>query len=415
MINKEVMMDAVNGIDEELIEKYLKTEAMLEAKKARRRRMLWVKWGAAAASAALITSAALAVTIPLLNREKEPTGEKIPGKETEASRYKDMSIITPELGIVWPWEYQTVYEQYSDIEVNGMKYLGTRREISSELIEKKLGSYQATGYDNFAEAPDHIHYKTFDAYEISNVLPSRRIAVEMEGKYYVFSAEDHQAPAQLGTVLEQCKFAQVMELELFWKKEPEKEHRYFSLKDDAYVWEILNSCRSAPVADAMGWNQNEKNCIGFTLTSESLGVYKHAMYITEDGYLWTNVFDVAYLYNIGTDAAGKIISYAMGNCENAEYEPYELNIIGNVTEIADGYMLVDDSVRCIDPEDGIVYKVLLKDMRMQRYVENQIIKVGSSVMIRYEKEINAENGYVIDSAVSASKVIITEKGVMIPE
>ena len=33
--------------------------------------------------------------------------------------------------------------------------------------------------------------------------------------------------------------------------------------------------------------------ISFTITSEALGVYKHAMYITEDGYFWTNAFNGA--------------------------------------------------------------------------------------------------------------------------
>lgn len=44
------------------------------------------------------------------------------------------------------------------------------------------------------------------------------------------------------------------------------------------------------------------------------------MYVTVDGYLWTNAFNYQYLFNIGEDAASKIIKYAKENSTEAEYE-----------------------------------------------------------------------------------------------
>ena len=89
-----------------------------------------------------------------------------------------------------------------------------------------------------------------------------------------------------------------------------------------------------------------------------------------------------------------------------------------MVEITDEYFLLDASILCNDPADGIIYKILLNDLRISRYVEHGIIEVGNNVQITYEGEIYPSNAYyanTINSAVSASKVIISEGDVLIPE
>lgn len=156
-----------------------------------------------------------------------------------------------------------------------------------------------------------------------------------------------------------------------------------------------------------------KEYYSFTITSETLGVYKVAMYVTVDGYLWTNAFNYQYLFNIGEDAASKIIKYAKENSTEAEYEPYQNTIIGKITEITDEYILLDDSILCANPDDGITYKILLNDLRISRYAESGAIRVGENVQITYEGEIDESN--TIDSAISASDVVISGGDVLIPE
>ena len=131
------------------------------------------------------------------------------------------------------------------------------------------------------------------------------------------------------------------------------------------------------------------------------------------GYLWTNAFDYQYLFNIGEDAAGKIIKYAKENSTEADYEPYRNTIVGKITEITDEYILLDDSILCTNPDDGITYKILLNDLRISRYAESGTIRVGENVQITYEGEIDESN--IIDSAISASDVVISGGDVLIPE
>lgn len=192
---------------------------------------------------------------------------------------------------------------------------------------------------------------------------------------------------------------------------PNKKH--YTLSNDDYVWEVLAGCENAPFVEDEKWVAHDREYYSFTITSETLGVYKVAMYVTVDGYLWTNAFNYQYLFNIGEDAASKIIKYAKENSTEAEYEPYQNTIVGKITEITDEYILLDDSILCANPDDGITYKILLNDLRISRYAESGAIRVGENVQITYEGEIDESN--TIDSAISASDVVISGGDVLIPE
>ena len=71
------------------------------------------------------------------------------------------------------------------------------------------------------------------------------------------------------------------------------------------------------------------------------------------------------------------------------------------------------STLCTNPDDGITYKILLNDLRISRYAESGTIRVGENVQITYEGEIDESN--IIDSAISASDVVISGGDVLIPE
>lgn len=60
----------------------------------------------------------------------------------------------------------------------------------------------------------------------------------------------------------------------------------------------------------------------------------------------TNILNYSCSYFIGKDAAEKIIEYAMNNSDEAEFSPYALTVSGTLTEIGNGYILIDDTVLC---------------------------------------------------------------------
>ena len=77
--------------------------------------------------------------------------------------------------------------------------------------------------------------------------------------------------------------------------------------------------------------------------------------------------------------------------------------------------MVDDSILCNNPDEGITYKILINDIRISRYVENNIIKVGQIILVNYEGEIDYDNSYTINKAIGFSEVIIYGEEMLIPE
>ncbi len=325
--------------------------------------------------------------------------------------YKDINIsVTEATARLWRWEERPVYEQYTELKNDGIEFTGRGVEIDADKVGEKIGKQTLAGYASHPnDLPEGPRYKMFEVYKIKNVSSNSLVAVLMDGKYYVFIG-DRKPPATFGEVLDKYGLATVLELNRFTKNDMDKNEEYYRLTDDAYIWEVLSSCRDAKKTDTDNWNRYERNYISFTVTSDALGVYKHAMYITDDGYLWTNAFDYAHLYNIGTDAAEKIISYAMSSSTEAKPEPFRRAIVGTIVEITDEYMLVNDGVLCENPEDGISFKVMLNDVRISRYVTSGAVKLNETVKVEYDGKIDVENGYVIYDAISANEAIIGGNG-----
>ena len=384
--------NAVGHIDDDLI------TAAAECKK-KTKHSPWLKWGSIAACFALLVIAGTAILPMLFGGDGGTTG-----------KYKDF-IQAGESAIIWPWEYQTVYEKYTELKFDGIEYLGRGREVSASHVGEIIGNHTVVGYDEINSGKKYT--KEFEVYKLKDAAQSQFVAVKMEGKYYVFKNDKYAPPSTLGELFNLVDLPKVIELNEFSENGDGPNKNHYVLNSDDYVWEVLAGCKNADFVEDDKWTVHKRDHLSFTVTSETLGVYRVAMYVTADGYLWTNAFSYQYLFKIGEDAAGKIIKYAKENSAEAEYKPYQNRIVGKVVEVTDEYIVIDDTVLCNNPSDGTTYKVLLNDLRISRYVDHEIIKVGSTVQITFEGGVDEAN--TIDSAVSASNVKISGGDVLIPE
>ena len=384
--------NAVGHIDDDLI------TAAAECKK-KTKHSPWLKWGSIAACFALLVIAGTAILPSLFGGDGGTT-----------NKYKDF-IQAGESAIIWPWEYQTVYEKYTELKFDGIEYLGRGREVSASHVGEIIGNHTVVGYDEINSGKKYT--KEFEVYKLKDAAQSQFVAVKMEGKYYVFKNDKYAPPSTLGELFNLVDLPKVIELNEFSENGDGPNKNHYVLNSDDYVWEVLAGCKNADFVEDDKWSVHKRDHLSFTVTSETLGVYRVAMYVTADGYLWTNAFSYQYLFKIGEDAAGEIIKYAKENSSEAEYKPYQNRIVGKVVEVTDEYILIDDTVLCNNPSDGTTYKVLLNDLRISRYVDHEIIKVGSTVQITFEGEIDEAN--TIDSAISASQVKISGGDVLIPE
>lgn len=401
-MTQDKFTDAITELDSDILERYVRMKSSL-AEKKRPKQRAWMKWTSLAACFAIFLIACVTILPSLMGDDVTPG--------VTDDRYKDNNIQVGELGVIFPWEYMTTAEKYVYLDVSGKKFSARQREISESYIGNKIGSFKATGFDNTVD--EGIYTETVEVYEIKGISSEELVAAKIEGKYCVFISDEYNPPVTFGQVMETYNLSEYIELNRFSFKGDGVEENYHLINDDAYVWNILKSCTAAPYyADEMAWNASKGNYISFTVTSEALGVYKRALYVTENGYVWTNVFDGAFIYDIGTEAAASIINYAKVNSTETTYEPFHNAIYGEVVEIKDDYILVDDSILCKDPADGIIFKVLLNDLRISRYVECDIINVGETVQISFEGEIKDNT---VDSAIAAAKIIVSGGQVLIPE
>ncbi|MBE6856835.1 MAG: hypothetical protein E7500_05330 [Ruminococcus sp.] len=352
---------------------------------------------------------------------ENPSGEIITTTTTEAesikildikelkSRYGDSLVGTETTANIWPWEYKPIHHQYRYLDIDGVEYFVKSNAVSETLVSEKLGNYVLRGYD------DEKVERTMEAevYTLHNVTYKRYVAVKLAGEYYVYSVRKNTPTSTLGELLDEVDLPKLVELDKFHDND-ESPYNHYSLLNDDYIWEVLSECRDAPYIDDTSWNYLRKGGVGFTITSESLGAYKLAMYITKDGYIWTNMLShFRYVFYIGEEASAKIIEYAMENSEDAESEPYMNSIAGTIVEITDDYMVIDDSVICKNPEEGIQFTILLNDIQISRYVDCGVVHVGDFVKITFKGEIYSD--YVIDSAISADIAYIDGDGYYVLE
>ena len=365
----------------------------------------FIKWGSIAACFMVMVMAAALIVPMFLGGDPISIG----GIDRD---YKGV-ISGSEGDIEFPWEYKLTYEKYYTVKYNGNNYRTRARAINDSLLGEDLGICTAQGVDSYT---DKTYTETFDVRKINGVSEEKMIAVGMDNEYYVYFNDEVKCPATFGELLDAYNLSETLPLIKFSVNEGYKEKGYYQITDDEYIWQVLSECRNAEFyAENDKWSRGDRNYLSFTATSEELGVYKKVFYITEDGYVSTNVFNYSYVYYIGEDAANKIITHAKSNATEAEREQYEYTIAGTITEIGDGYVLIDDTVLCKDKNDGMVFKILTEDLIIRRYLECTNIKVGDTVAVKFQTEIVLGEDNTVGGAISMYKGKVTDSGMAVPE
>ena len=132
--------------------------------------------------------------------------------------------------------------------------------------------------------------------------------------------------------------------------------------------------------------------------------------MSEDGYIRTNIFEIAHEYEIGVEAAGKILSHVKENSTVTEREPFEYRIAGKLKAIEDDYVLIDDSVMCLFPFEGMVLKVPMDSIHIRRLTELEGVGLGDIVVVTFRGDIDVDNENTINGVVSLEKGRVTRGG-----
>ena len=390
--------EAIGGIDPKLV------DGAIVYMGAGKRKPL-IKWISVAACF-MVTVMTVALLLPLFGGGGAVT---IGGVERS---YKAM-IGGSEGVIEFPWEYKLPYERFGSVRHDGREYRARGRAIDERLLGEALGTCSAKGVDVYT---DTVYTEDFTARSIRGVSAENLIAVCMDGTYYVYFNSQAAHPATFGELMAAYSLFETLPLASFSVNEGYKEKGNYRIADDSYLWQILSECEDASLyAEGNAWSREDRRYLSFTATSEALGVYKKVFYVTEDGYISTNIFGSSCVYSIGEEAAGKLIASAKSNGVETPWEQSEYTVGGTVTEIGDGYILLDDTVLCRNKRDGMVFKILTDQPIIGRYLVCADIKVGDTVSVKFQGEIVLEEGNTISGATSMHKGRVVGRGMEIPE
>ena len=209
----------------------------------------WLKWSFLAACFAVLVIAGAAILPSLFGENVTPDGTD--------GRYKNYNIYVNNSAIAWPWEYRTVYEKYTNVEIDGIEYHGKGHAVSEALVGKSIGNYTVVGYDEINNEKKYT--AEFEAYALKDIAQSQFIAVKMENSYYVFQGDEYAPPSTLGELMDAVDLSKVVELKYFSENDNSPDSKHFALNSDDYVWEVLSDCRNASFVEDQTWTVGDRS------------------------------------------------------------------------------------------------------------------------------------------------------------
>lgn len=401
-MNTDDILDAFNEIDDTCIKN------AREPKKKISRKALWISAGAVAAACLavvlllpsvshLIQHGALCDCHP----DYQITPTPAVSKETSlgiayAGDFRERNnsgISCKEAAWEWPWEYNFICYQYPVVKYNNITYRSrtshTGDTVSEVWIGDKLADVVANvGYTqefiNATSAPRTINCELF---ELKGVATDRFLAVKYEGheNYYVFMQDQLNPPATLGDLITSLNLTETFPLTSVSFTANGSDRCSLSEADSLTLWELFLThaeCGTITTDFAVETLSLGKNVMTFTIKAEALGLYNRAWTLTSGGYLRTNIEDYGYYYNLGEAAVNEIKEFVLSHKKDP-LPKQDFSLIGEVTEITDTYIKVDDTLCMKNPSDGLEFTVELNDLRLERYVACDRLKVGDHVWIRH--------------------------------
>ena len=399
-MNTDDILDALNEVDDTSIQN------AREPKKKPSRKALWISLGSVAAACL-----AVVLLLPNISHRTHHDGycdcpdcqiTPTPSIADGSRNYKPFGLVSKSSMIYFGWDCQSIAKQFSFVTYNATEYslrnsyYNEDMKVSASLIGEKLTDYTAevTPYNS-----DITHTMECTLYEIAGVDPSRFLAVQYAGEentddYYVFHQNEFNPPATLGEFISSLNLTKTLPLLKFSystydysTRERNSETYGLSLADSTVVWDMISQYASAGTitGEEHGYQNNR---IGFSATSEALGLYNRSFSLTADGYLTTNIDDYGYDFYLGEEAVTEIREYILAHKTKAPEDNIR-TLYGVVTEIGEDYFKLDDTLLMKYPEDGLTFTVYAHDnTTIKSYIMSGYLKVGDHILVKHRDTVS---------------------------
>ena len=245
----------------------------------------------ASAAAAAVGILAVAAVLGII---KDPsagteTGTNASGIRSEAS----------EIAPIPHWEEAECAYRFPALMYHGLEYSVTGKPIDTQYKGERIGAYELAGYDIYTDT-DHAY--TAEVYHITGINSDCAVAAELsDGKTYAYVNPGY-VPQTLGQLISDLDLKNTAVFGMGYADFSDAQgHRHF-LKypdfDDTVLW-------NGPLAEEDLTNDPEAafgiQRVSFSVSVPALGYENRGLWLTEDGYLVTNLLETAKAFYLGTD------------------------------------------------------------------------------------------------------------------
>ena len=428
-MNSNDILDAIDSVDEECVKK------AKEPQKKKSRKALWISMGTMAACLAL------AFLFPRLQNQFNSDGDgyrllptltptPTPGAPlksyAEDTRERNNTqIMIANTAYEWPWEYRIICDQYPTVDYNGITYQ-CRVSHSGETLsptwvgDKVNNAIAQGGYGIIDSSNDEVNSSIgCELYEIKGITPDRFLAVKYEGyeEYYVFMQNEYNPPATLGDLINDLNLPETFPFTVFSTTDSGLERYGITEEGSKRLWDWFSSCSAAatlsnePGADGLPLGET---VITYTVDAEALGVSNLSWRLTSGGYLCTNIENYGYYYYLDTGSVDILKDLTL-YYQTMPPESDNYVIIGEITAIADRFIVVSDKLCMKHSYEGKEFTIMLDDIRLKRYLLCDLLSVGQHVLIRYTGQNGTDSAH-ITTAYELNIGTINDYGtILIPE
>ncbi len=385
--------DAVGRLDDDLIEGALRSGAVgaeerektTGKEKARgRNRKLLARVAAAAAAVAVTFSAGYAVAVAVIVGGNKGQGPENNGLEKTACNVGGidrlyMGNVSEEYFTEIVPETKIFSEKYGTVTLNGTTYSARGEYAKEELIGEEIG---------VVTLPDG----SFPAYAVKGIASGRTIAVKAEEEFYLYANDPEVAPDTFGALWETYGFDRTLSFSRIAVKSGAAGTREAVLQNVAECVSLLKGFKNAAFCRETGLSADG---VSFIVSSEAIGIYKREIVVSANGTLSVDLFGTRFVYEIGKDKAAEAIGYASEHSVSVPAEPYEFTAWGEITEIGEGYFVINDGPFCVYGYEALAFRVSVGNSAFARYVAAGDLKAGDKIAVVFRGYIDAENGNLI--------------------
>ena len=228
-----------------------------------------------------------------------------------------------DLAYIKPWDKQSITEQFSEVEIGNVMYNGRGKQISVDMLLDDLGVYTAHGLD---EINQKRYTKSAKVYSVKDISSECVVAVKFDAveEYYIY-INAHYTPNTLGELIEKVNLKQIVSFgdvsfnysEIFEDTYINEKVVFSNVSDEAIWQNLLSDTELKNVHSDEEFYGPSVISVGVNI--ELLGYKNISIWISEGGYMHTNILDTGKTFYIGEKKLEEFRDYLLNNCDGKRY------------------------------------------------------------------------------------------------